>query len=300
MPIIGYAGFRAHLYHGVDCPDDVLIPVKDPDAYRLNPDFNWAYNKLTIAQMQGVLCAPHGVIPQQFPVFSKPIYNMRSMGADSGIISCIETYESEYKPGFMWSEVLTGEHLSTDIAVIDGRVVWQVHTIGHALRGGTFDYWEVLGSRRDDTETYLSDFVAQHFPGYTGMMNFETIGGRIIEMHLRFSEQWPDLYGAAFLQNVVSLYADRRWDLGLQTCDGYSVVLFAPPKNYKKPDADFIASFVDAPDILSIQLSFDEHTDFKQHSMPPGGMRIVIVNGHDLERCKDIRRILHEEILRLS
>ena len=31
--------------------------------------------------------------------------------------------------------------------------------------------------------------------GYTGMVNFETIGGRIIEAHLRFADQWPDLYG---------------------------------------------------------------------------------------------------------
>jgi hypothetical protein len=28
------------------------------------------------------------------------------------------------------------------------------------------------------------------------MVNLETIGGRIIEVHLRFADQWPDLYGA--------------------------------------------------------------------------------------------------------
>ena len=27
------------------------------------------------------------------------------------------------------------------------------------------------------------------------MINLETIGGRIIEVHLRFADQWPDLYG---------------------------------------------------------------------------------------------------------
>ena len=36
----------------------------------------------------------------------------------------------------------------------------------------------------------------KHLAGYTGMLNLETIGGTIIEAHLRFADQWPDLYGA--------------------------------------------------------------------------------------------------------
>lgn len=300
MPIIGYSNYRAHLYADIDCPDDVVIPVKDPDAYKLNPDHAWAYNKLIIAEKQDLMCGPHGVTPPSLPVFSKPIYNMRSMGADSGLIHSIEEYEAHYRAGFMWCEALDGEHLSTDIAVLNGDVVWQTHTIGHALEGGTFDYWEVLAESRPDTEQFISAFVAQHFSNYTGMMNFETIGGKIIEMHLRFAEQWPDLYGAAFLENVVSLYSKNLWSLGRPEQDGYSVVLFAPPRNYKKPSTDFISQFIDTPNVLSIQLSFDDNVDFKDHSMPPGGMRIAIVNGHNLMRCKDVRQALYDEIMRLS
>ena len=39
------------------------------------------------------------------------------------------------------------------------------------------------------------------------MVNFETIDARIIEVHLRFSDQWPDLYGAGWTDALVRLYA---------------------------------------------------------------------------------------------
>jgi hypothetical protein len=39
--------------------------------------------------------------------------------------------------------------------------------------------------------------------GYTGILNTETIGGRMIEVHLRMSDQWPDLYGAGWVDALV-------------------------------------------------------------------------------------------------
>src|SRR5258708_21044666 len=59
------------------------------------------------------------------------------------------------------------------------------------------------------------------------MLNLETIGGRIIEAHLRFADQWPDLYGAGWVEAVIRLYAERRWqfdDSARRT--GYSIMLF--------------------------------------------------------------------------
>ena len=52
----------------------------------------------------------------------------------------------------------------------------------------------------------------KHLRGYTGMANFETIGGRIIEAHLRFADQWPDLYGPGWVWAVIGLYAKGGWN----------------------------------------------------------------------------------------
>jgi hypothetical protein len=43
------------------------------------------------------------------------------------------------------------------------------------------------------------------------MLNLETIGGKIIEVQLRFADQWPDLYGKAFLEEVVKLYSKKSF-----------------------------------------------------------------------------------------
>ena len=47
--------------------------------------------------------------------------------------------------------------------------------------------------------------VARQLGGYTGMINAETIDPRIIEVHLRFSDQWSDLYGAGWADALVGL-----------------------------------------------------------------------------------------------
>ena len=50
---------------------------------------------------------------------------------------------------------------------------------------------------------------ASNLAGYTGMLNLETIGDTIIEVHLRFADQWPDLYGPGWVDAVVGLYERR-------------------------------------------------------------------------------------------
>ena len=80
-----------------------------------------------------------------------------------------------------------------------------------------------------EIEAWCGDWARRHLRGYTGMANFETIGGRIIEAHLRFADQWPDLYGAGWVEALIRLYADGRWAYrGHRRRDGYSVVLFGP------------------------------------------------------------------------
>ncbi|KAF9376675.1 hypothetical protein CPC16_012204 [Podila verticillata] len=62
-----------------------------------------------------------------------------------------------------------------------------------------------------EIENYCSAWSDKHLAGYTRMANFETIGGRIIEAHLRLTNQWPDLYGKGWLDAVVRLYTEKRW-----------------------------------------------------------------------------------------
>jgi hypothetical protein len=294
MPIVERDPWRMQYFEGVACPEDLVIPTEDGDAYRLYPKHRWLYNKLAIAETQGLECGLHGMLPPRFPVFSKPVYNMRGMGAESRIFRSQKDYLLNQKPGHMWMALLQGEHVSTDVAVVDGEPRWWRHVKGEALEGGIFDYWTVLAEARPEIEDYCGGWLRQNLRGYTGMVNFETIGAHIIEAHLRFSDQWPDLYGRGWTPALVRLYVEGAWEYpDDDRRTGYSVVLFGPHgQQYWHPNAELIAELLAHPKCTSIQITFHEDKPAKAHSMPPGGFRLAIVNGWDLEVGMQIRERL--------
>jgi hypothetical protein len=194
----------------------------------------------------------------------------------------------------MWMPLLSGEHVSTDAAVIDGEPVWWRHTIGKTIQQGMFDYWVILGESKPEIEGYCGDWLRRHLRGYTGCVNFETIGTKIIEAHLRFADQWPDLYGLGWIDAVVDLYASGHWnyrDENRRT--GYSVVLFgAHGPRYKKPDHSAVNEFLGWEGVSSIQMTFHEDKPPELHSMPPGGFRLAIVNCWNFEMGFKVRERL--------
>jgi len=198
-------------------------------------------------------------------------------------------------------ELLVGPHISADVAVIGGEPVWFSFAKGYPLAGGTFDYWEILPSEIQPLQSDLAAFIQENFHGYSGMMNFETIDGKIIEMHLRFADQWPDLYGEWFVPALIGLYHEQVWPSATAPQrPAYSVVLFGPHRDYKKPDETFLAGIRTLPGISSIQTPFHEGKPPELHSMPPGGFRMAIVNGFDLAAAQTARERIRQELIRLS
>lgn len=294
MPIIEHDPWRTQYFDQVDCPETVVISTDDTDSYALYPEHRWVYNKLAIAESQGLACAPHGIVPSTFPVFSKPIYNLRGMGMETRTFNNLEEYLTERDPGHMWVELLSGEHLSSDVAVVRGRPTWWRHVQGHPGPHQTFDYWTVLADARPAVETYCADWIGTHLSSYTGMLNLETIGGTIIEAHLRFADQWPDLYGRGWLDALVRLYTEDQWSYeDTDRREGYSVVLYeAHGARYHHPPAELLADVASHEQVSSIQVTFHEDKPAELHAMPPGGFRIAIVNCWDLEVGRQARRQL--------
>jgi hypothetical protein len=146
-------------------------------------------------------------------------------------------------------------------------------------------------------ERYLGAWLDRYLRGFSGVINIESIGGVIIECHLRMAEQWLDLNGAGWLEAVVDLYTNNRWrfrDDPRRT--GYSVALFAPHgRRYtiEPPDVEALRSL---DGISSIQITFDESIPLDQHAMPPGGFRVAIVNCWDLHAGLLVRSALRRLI----
>jgi hypothetical protein len=291
MPIYECDPWRLQYFADVPCPLDVHIPTDDVDAYKFHPGHRWIYDKRVVAQSQDLECGLHDSPPLRYPVFCKPVTNLKGMGAGTCILRGERDFRQNCKPGDFWTRLLTGEHVSTDWAVVRGDTAWCRHTRGMPGVAGTFDYWTIEARPRRRLERYCREWIRSHLPGYTGMVNIETIGGRIIEAHLRFSDQWPDLYGRGWLDAVVRLYQRGYWDYADgPRADGYSVVLFGPHgRSYRYPPPKRLSDYRAAPAVTSVQITFFEDRPPRAHIMPPGGFRLAVINCVDVDAGMRLR-----------
>lgn len=294
MPILERDPWRFQFFERVACPDDVRIPTDDPDAWLLCPEHRWIYDKLRVAESQGLTCGPHGVAPPAYPVFSKPIINMKGMGVGSCAVADAQAMEQAYSPGHMWMPLFSGPHVSTDCAVVKGGLKWLRHATGEPLSDGMFRHWTIHADVDSTLHHYLQRWVAAHLPSYTGMLNFETIGGVIIEAHLRFADQWCDLYGAGWVEALIQLYQSGVWAFAdEQRITGFSLPLFMHNGGHPRhPPALEQVAIRAMPQVKSLQITFHENKEPGAHPMPPGGFRLGIINATDFAAGQAARRAL--------
>ncbi len=285
MPICERDPWRDQYFENVACPDDVFVPTDDIDAWGWYPDHNWIYDKLAIAKSQGFACGPHGAAPTHYPVFSKPITNLKGMGTGSRVIHSAQDMDTCSTPGHFWLPFFTGDHVSTDCAVVKGHVQWIRHATGVPWTEGMFKYWTLHTNEIPELATTLKTWLAKHMATYTGMMNFETIGGNIIEAHLRFADQWCDLNGKGWIDALVHLYAKGVWQYTDEfRRTGYSIPLFAKHNNnFRHPSSDQQSRIRAIPEVSSLQITFYENKNPDDHPMPPGGFRLGLVNAWNLQ-----------------
>jgi hypothetical protein len=164
-----------------------MISVSDRDVYdSCDPEWLWVYDKLIIARKQGVLSAPAGIpVPESAEYIVRPITNIRMMGRGARRM-WIQAGDDEPVPdGFFWSEVLEGPHLS-----VDYRWGQQVLTVeGHRddpHRLDRFSRWNRVNTIRP-LPTMLHGL---HY--HQEWINVEYIGSIIIEVHLRFNDDFAN------------------------------------------------------------------------------------------------------------
>lgn len=173
------------------------IPKDDIAAWQQKPWTRPWFNKLHVAEAQGVECGPHGLYPTKFPVISRPIYNMDGMGAGAEIWHGSE--DVNYKPGHFWSEMLEGDHISYDILLEDGEVKECFAALGHKISLSQFSHWEIF---RKLLPAPLKGFLDRNFYKKSGKINLECIGEKIIEIHFRWCPEWEHWYPKAPFYSV--------------------------------------------------------------------------------------------------
>jgi hypothetical protein len=71
--------------------------------------------------------------------------------------------------------------------------------------------------------------------------------------------------------------------------------LFGPHgQPYRHPPAAVVDEVKCVPGVTSVQITFHEDRAAQSHAMPPGGFRLAIVNGFDLQATLAARARLRE------
>ena len=149
MPICEIDPWRMQYFEHVACPADVLISTEDSDSWTWYPTHRWVYDKVAVALSQGLEAAPHGVEPKGFPVFSKPITNLKGMGVGSRVL----------RDGRRLRDALRARPHVDDVArraatsrptsrCSTARPVWWRHATGQPGAEGTFDHWTLHAEAR--------------------------------------------------------------------------------------------------------------------------------------------------------
>lgn len=154
----------------------------DSDIWNnIDVDDLWVYDKLILSRKLGHKCGPAGVdLPTPGTYIVKPITNIEGMGLGT-YIHTFDTVKTDIlQPGTFWMEIFDGRHLSIDI--VDG----EVDVVYEGIRNSPqrFSKWVKL-----EEEVLYPSFLNDLSKKY-GIVNYESIGGKIIEVHLRCNPDW--------------------------------------------------------------------------------------------------------------
>ncbi|MCA3129190.1 MAG: hypothetical protein IOD10_20050 [Rhodocyclaceae bacterium] len=162
----------------------------DAEAWAAYPADRWAYNRLELAQREGIECGPAGIDPWGDPKdwsrlwWMKPIINLDGMGLGS------RPYQFPVPPGHFWMPRFMGEHLSLDFERIEDQ--WRCIL---AVRAMYDERGRIVQWSRLPLEDCPNPYARREVPAAlravkAPVVNIETIGGHLIEAHLRPNPDW--------------------------------------------------------------------------------------------------------------
>jgi len=284
----GYESWVEQYFKDIESSEKVVICCNDTSAWKMYPDYNWVYNKLELCKSQNIESGPHGVKPSFEPVFSKPVINL--YGQNRRALKIFSWEDAEYYPGHFWMPVFNGTHLSSDMALVDGVSQWCYTMQAFENDDGQLTRYESANGEFEELVDKAKLWALTNLKGYTGIVNIETINGKIIDCHLRMMPRLVDLYSEGWLEAVSILYDKQTWTFNRGTESGYSYTLRASENGTclisDKDRFDEIKNTVS-----SIQKIFKNDCNIVKNG------RLVIVNGCDATIVNDAINELNEIII---
>ena len=256
-----------------------VIAWTDPEACGRYPTFQWVYDKHDLSQRMGVKSWDLEVeLPDYYPCFVKPKYNLWGMGESAYKCSHPDKLPIK-KEGFIAQEFFKGGHLSTDFVIFDSEIVDHFSFIGHKDYEGSFNLWE--SAKRYSDEAYLLAEILCHYGIGHAVINVETINGRVIEAHLRPSVQFADISGRILNQALACFFKDKQYIPRAREYEKtYSHVYRMEQDAIVYPKYDVIKLPIG---VRSVQRCWEPGLPLSACAQDATSYRYMVINGNDLK-----------------
>ena len=192
----------------------------DYQAYKKYRLHNYVYDKLWVAQTQGVKCGTledfsgEGV---QYPIFIKPRWGHKSATSKNCFKIKHKDELKKYKhiPEMMWSEFYNDKEQMTDYFLQDGKIKHQItYLYSDEQYGSIGDIWKYIAPESKPPPK-ITEWVNKHMVGFTGPCNLQYRGDKIIEVSLRLARGGAYILNTrndALIDNINNLVEDNYWD----------------------------------------------------------------------------------------
>lgn len=209
-------GFKTHITN--------KMPFFDKACYERYPRYQFVYDKLWIVKSQGL---PGGRLEKligkenkvQYPIFIKPRWG--HLSASSKNCFKINTAEELQKyihyPDMMWSEFIDANEQMTDYVLLKGKIVHQITYIYSDKQNGFSDDYKYI-SPDTNPAAIITEWVTQHLPEHTGIVNVQSRDNKIIEVGLRLARGGAYLVSTeneALITNINNIFINKEWNYNL-------------------------------------------------------------------------------------
>lgn len=252
------------------------VPWSDRVAWAWYPEKRWLYDKLAVSLSQGLRGRSKGFA---WPgSILRPRINLEGLGRGTRRV----WWPQRIPPTHFTQRYLKGEYITTDFIVLDGEVV-DFFTFRAQKRGLVFTEFESLPGRYSPA---ARKFVEKHID--FGVVNVETIGDTVIEVHLRPSLQFYDISGG-LLSQLPLMYTARAWPRKATQEKTFSYVM-RTSKNLQFSSVPNVSLY---PGIRSVQFCYTPGIPLAFETQDEYTYRVAVINGSDKSHLQ--RQIKHIE-----
>ena len=242
-------GFKLPNMNNNDIKLTTNLPKFDITAYNKYPEHNFVYDKLYIAKSQNLKCGKFEDIEfdkLEYPIFIKPRYGHKSETSKN----CFKIKNKKHLEKYikyhdmMWSEFINDKESMTDFILLNGNIVYQITYEYSQNTNGFVDEYKFISIDNKPPEK-IKSWVINNLKGFTGIVNVQYRGNKIIEVGLRLGKTGAYVKSTndeALIKNINNVIDNNYWDYNLEKeikpkpfysfkCFTYIPILFLIPQH---------------------------------------------------------------------